>query len=1811
MNQDYIIIEGARQNNLKNLNIKIPLKKMIVITGVSGSGKSSLAFDTIYAEGQRRYVETFSSYARQFLDRMDKPDVEKIEGIPPAIAIDQTNPVRTSRSTVGTMTEINDHLKLLYSRASFLVCQKCGAKVKSDNPGSICEQVLSRFNKKDILITFPVHIPQNFSKQEVVEHLSSQGYTRIYKESEDLLELIQDRVNVIDSNKDRLVEDLEAALKYGNGKVTIHPADASTRLKKQSFSSGLHCAECDIQYKEPTAGLFSFNSPVGACENCKGFGRVIGVDYDLVIPDWNKTLKEGAVKPWQTKSYSECQDEMMKFARKAAIPVDVAWKDLTAAQKEWVLEGEGSWEDGKWYGVHRFFQWLETKSYKMHIRVLLSRYRAYHICPSCNGARLKPEAFLWRLGEGSGLTIHDLMLLPIDKALEFFQKLILPAPLDEAAELVLQQIRTRLKYLVEAGLGYLTLDRQSRTLSGGEVQRINLTTALGTSLVNALFILDEPSIGLHSRDINRLIGVLHHLRDADNTIIVVEHDPEVIRAADYVLDMGPGPGERGGEAVFWGTLNELFSSKTSKTAPYLSGKKKIEYKHSKLPEAKTLVIKGAAEHNLKNIDVSIPLKRLVCITGVSGSGKSTLMQEICYHGLKKLKGQLIETPGKFTSIENHELISDVILVDQASIGKTTRSNPVSYIGAFDEIRSLFAKVPLAQSRGYTASDFSFNSGTGRCPVCNGSGFEHVEMQFLSDVYIRCPECDGKRYRSEILEIKLPAQINSQRFNGTALSISEILELTVDDACDFFTGPDTFLNYRLSPLRDVGLSYVRLGQPLPTLSGGEAQRLKLAGYLAERLMIRDKDYLFLFDEPTTGLHFEDIGILMNAFRKLLDEGHSVVVIEHNLDVISGADWIIDMGPEGGAGGGRIVFTGTPEQIVRCEKSYTGKALKQYEKNRKKSSAQNSLPLSVMESTAFTKDEITIRRAREHNLKDINLTIPRNQFTVITGVSGSGKSTVAFDILFAEGQRRYLESLNAYARQFIQPASRPDVDAVLGIPPTVAIEQRTSRGGRKSTVATVTEIYHFLRLLFVKIGVQNCPDCGIPIAEQSEDEIITDIMKCYQGSTISVFAPLIVNRKGSYSDLAVWASKHGYFKLRIDGEIHYSYDWPKLDRFKEHCIDMVMDDVLVNPENEKKIRETLGQAFYYGKETAYIETNKRGRVLSRIFSRSRSCPQCRRSFDEPDPRLFSFNSRHGWCPNCFGTGLEMSGFNENQTGEEIIWNDWWDGNERICQVCNGKRLKREALSVLLNGKSIDEYTALSVKNARTVFGSFKFSGRDALIAGSIITELLSRLQFLEQVGLDYLSLDRAAPTLSGGEAQRIRLAAQLGTNLKGVCYILDEPTIGLHARDNLRLLDTLFKLKEKGNTVVVVEHDEETIRRAQHLIDLGPGGGKTGGSLIAQGTVKDILKSKESLTGYYLKKPLLHNRTRRTVDNSLTLHIKSATLHNLKSIDVSIPMGAFVCVTGVSGSGKSTLIRDILYRNLKERLSDEKIDGYYGCKDITGWNQIGRILEVDQSPIGKTPRSCPATYVGIMDEIRKIFAKTPEAIIRGYSASRFSFNTDNGRCPSCDGQGMKKIEMSFLPDVIIPCETCEGQRFTPETLAVKFKDKSIAQILNMNIDEAVEFFTFHNMIHHDLKLLQETGLGYLTLGQQSPTLSGGEAQRIKLVTELGKARTQPKKRSKTSTHTMYILDEPTVGLHMADVDKLIRVLHRLVDAGNSVVIIEHNLDMIAEADWIIDLGPEGGEKGGVVVAQGTPEQIIKQKKKTHTSRFLKELMFSHGA
>ncbi len=2181
-----ITVRGARQNNLKGLDVDLPLRELIVVTGVSGSGKSSLAFDTVYAEGQRRYVETFSPYARQFLDRMDRPRADRVDGIPPAVAVDQTNQVRTSRSTVGTMTEINDYLKLLFARHGRLHCRGCGEVVRRDTPESIADRLLGEAAGERAVVRFRVRVPDEFPEEEVRRHLARQGYTRVTKApggrpdasgdaSEDAsggpavatvaaetaeaaeaaeteippapdaprqaeaaaepeterapgtdpappsgasvgssagarreaggdagpgdetvpeprsesgaeespeppeLVVVQDRLRLGSDGRTRLVEALEAALSAGRGRAEAAVGTGPGTVLR--FSAALQCPRCDIAYRDPTPGLFSFNSPIGACDACRGFGREMGIDYDLVIPDERLTLREGAIKPLQTKTYLPYQRYLLKQAERAGIPDDVPWHALSREARAWVIEGDGRRRDGHWFGVRGFFDWLERKSYRMHIRVLLSRYRGYLPCTGCGGARLKPEALDWRVtggdgapapypgsgpdaprrpvdrgeaggaaahrGEATALDLHEVCTLPLDRCLAFFEDFRPSAPLDEPASLLLEELRSRLRYLVAVGLGYLTLDRQSRTLSGGEVQRINLTTALGTSLVNTLFVLDEPSVGLHPRDLGRMIGVLHRLRDAGNTILVVEHDEQVIRAADRVLDLGPGPGAAGGEVVYQGPPQGLARCADSLTGAYLGGRRRVAAgptleatestrllgdpsrqgapaAHGRRfapdgdgeadtglgcpparepgsregnraarpagsgastapapapakatgsgpgPDPGQLLIYRAAEHNLKGIDVRIPLGGLVCVTGVSGSGKSTLIEEVCYRGLLKRLGRPRETPGRHDGIDGAEAIADVVLVDQSPIGKTSRSVPASYVGALDPIRKLFAAEPLARERGYPAGRFSFNHVDGRCPTCAGNGFEHLEMQFLSDVYLRCPDCDGRRFRADVLEVKIAPD---------GLSIAGVLDLTVGQAIARFADSPEVVK-RLRPLAAVGLGYVTLGQPVPSLSGGEAQRLKLAGHLAagprrggaarrnEGAEQPGGGTLFLFDEPTTGLHFEDVAILLAAFRELIAAGHSVAVIEHHLDVIAAADWIIDLGPEGGEGGGEVVCEGPPAAVAAEPRSYTGRELHAHlarrsrqgeagertgeggrlgsapctggdgdsdgpsdpsgfpHRGRRRAERGDPVPIpghgarptrgigeapapnapagavGVREAPApyAPPEVIEIRRARDHNLKDIDVRLPRDRFTAITGVSGSGKSTLAFDIVFAEGQRRYLESLNAYARQFVQPAARPDVDAVLGIPPTVAIEQRTSRGGAKSTVATATEIHHFLRLLFSKLGIQHCPDCNRPIESRTRDAVVASVMKEFRGRPVELLAPLVVARKGYYTDLARWAARKGYSHLRVDGKHLPTGDWPRLDRYREHDIDLPVAVLTVDPAGERALRTALDTALELGRSLVIVaerggpdarpDTGEgaKGERRERRYSTARACAECGRSFDEPDPRLFSFNSRHGWCPRCRGVGLEPAasapasapatapadgrtrrrrrkGTRDRPPSEprtvaeyerEELPEGALAGSAVPCRACAGERLRPEARAVRFRGRTIGEIGRLSIAEARAWVEDLALDGRDEAVAGDLLAELRSRLDFLLQVGLGYLSLHRAAPSLSGGEAQRIRLAAQLGSNLRGVCYVLDEPTIGLHARDNSLLLDALDRLRAHGNTVLVVEHDEATIRRAEHVIDLGPGAGAGGGEVVAAGSLGSVMRERRSVTGRWLSRPPPPMRSESPVrlaggdGGQAWLEVRNARRHNLKGISPRFPLGRLVCVTGVSGSGKSTLVREVLREGLESALrgagtgagagagagtgsgggsngsgggggsrpggdgGDGRAGGGPGCDGVVGFEPVTRVLEVDQTPIGKTPRSCPITYLKIWDHVRRLFAETTEARIRGWSASRFSFNTGEGagggRCPACGGQGERKIEMSFLPDARVPCDECEGTRFTRETLGVRFRGKSIGDILHMTVEEAVEFFPAHPRVHHALLMLREVGLGYLRLGQQSPSLSGGEAQRLKLVTELAKARPSDTPRARRN-HTAYLLDEPTVGLHMADVEKLVRVLHRLAAAGHTVIVIEHNLDVIAAADWIVDLGPEGGDAGGRIVAEGTPDQIAGIAPVGHTGRVLAEFLRAREA
>ena len=1782
--QRAIQVRGARQHNLKDLDLRIPLNKFLVVTGVSGSGKSSLAFDTLYAEGQRRYIETFSPYARQFMERMDRPHVDAIANIPPAIAIDRKDPVRTSRSTVGTMTELTDYVKLLYARLGQLHCRECGSLVIPETPEHVWNKLKDFPSGTELIITFPISLG-GVTYDQVRRELGGIGFTRLFfagqirfldswepeKEDEEL-HIVMDRLVLRPSERKRIMDSLEQAFRFGKGRLDVwigpalhgpasrrDSAEAGRSVRHLAFSSRLECAKCGIAYNAPLPNLFSFNSPIGACETCRGFGRTIDIDLDLIIPNPALSLEEGAIRPFGGRDdYRMEFDDLMAFCRRMNIPTKVPYRRLRKSHQEAIIEGTSDY-----YGVRGLFEWLETKTYKMHVRVYLSRYRSYVTCPDCGGTRFKEEALLYRLG---GLHIGQIYAMSVDGASHFFKNLLVPSE-DLASQMILDEVRNRLKYLQEVGLDYLTLDRQSRTLSGGEVQRVALTSALGSSLVNSLYILDEPSIGLHPRDSHRLVRILKGLRDLKNTIVVVEHDSEIIRQSDLMLDLGPGAGARGGQVTYFGPTSRVNNSLTGQ---YLKGKKCIPLpKQRRKPEkSKWLTIKGAAAHNLKEINVQIPLGLFVCLTGVSGSGKSTLSEEILYKGLKRAKGDSQGRPGNHRGIEGVEQIDDAVLVDQRPIGRTPRANPLTYSKALDPIRRLLANTEQSRARGFGPGHFSFNVAEGRCETCKGEGFEKVEMQFLSDVFITCPSCRGKRFKKEVLEIA---------YNGK--NIDEILSMTLDQALSFFEDQPK-VKAALTPLRDVGLGYMRLGQPINTLSGGEAQRLKLSRYLRTG---NARHQLFIFDEPTTGLHFEDIEKLLKALHRVVRQGNTVLVIEHNMDVIKSADWVIDLGPEGGDRGGQVVVTGPPEKVAAHTSSHTGKFLKNYLSGRRPRQTNGKPSSSVVSETlSDIASGITIRGAKEHNLRNLSLTIPRQELVVITGVSGSGKSTLAYDILFAEGQRRYLESLAPYVRQYVKILERPDVDSVSGLPATVAIQQRIAHTSRRSTVATLTEIYHFLRLLYSKLGHQHCPGCDRPLRKQTRQEMVNQIRDRYRGKKAILLAPKVAGRKGFHKEILAQALRRGYREARIDGKITPLRENMSLSRYHEHTIDLVAGR-LPTRSLDKMVGKALEES---GGSLLILEGNLDGdqRAQSReeVFSLRGICPACGIGLQDLDPRLFSFNSKHGACDLCDGLG---------------VLDHAYEDKSEVCPKCDGSRLKPEALSVKIGGNSIWDLVQYPASHVHEVLENFSFVGDEVLIAKPILAEILARLSFMNRLGLSYLSLSRSGETLSGGEAQRIRLAAQLGSNLTGVCYILDEPTIGLHVRDNQMLLNALKDLKERGNSILVVEHDEETIRAADHIIDLGPGAGQGGGQMVASGKLPDLQKVNTSVTGASFNgRPHAITSHLRPYHELPSLKVSGAKAHNLKEIDVDFPLGTLICITGVSGSGKSSLLKETLYKGVRDRFLRKKHETG-SCKEILGWKALERILEVDHSPIGRTPRSVPASYVGFLSEIRTLLARRPESRARGYRPGRFSFNLKGGRCEACKGHGSLKVAMSFLPDVYIKCEVCEGKRFNQETLGITYKGKNISEILELTFEEAASFFGAVPSIRRAVQVVTDIGLGYLRLGQPSPTLSGGEAQRIKLAEELAKP---------TRGRTLYILDEPTTGLHLADVENLVNVLQALVDKGNTVAVIEHNMEIIKEADYIIDLGPEGGDEGGRVVAAGSPVDILAHPNGSYTAQYLRKYL-----
>ena len=1188
------------------------------------------------------------------------------------------------------------------------------------------------------------------------------------------------------------------------------------------------------------------------------------------------------------------------------------------------------------------------------------------------------------------------------------------------------------------------------------------------------------------------------------------------------------------------------------------------------------------------------------------------------------------------------------------------------------------------------------------------------MDFLADIWMPCDVCQGRRFSHETLEVKYKDH-----------NVAEILNMEIRDALELFENVPK-IKQLLQTLVDVGLDYMQLGQPSPTLSGGEAQRIKLARELGKRSTGKT---LYLLDEPTTGLHFADVHKLLEVLHGFVDGGNTVIVVEHNLDVIKTADWVIDIGPEGGVGGGKVVCEGTPEDVAKCKNSYTGAALRNVLPGMKPRAISRNRRAAGTKADPFVfSKRIQITGASQHNLQHLNLEVPRGEMSVFCGPSGSGKSSLAMDTLYAEGQRRYVESLSSYARQFLGQMPKPKVDSIQGLSPAIAIEQKTVGATPRSTVGTVTEIYDYLRVLYARLGIVHCPSCGKEAQKQTTDEIVNGILQLPAKSRLLLLAPITVDRQTTYETVFERMQKNGFARVRIDGTTHSLGETPGIDHRREHEVEIVVDRIVVDSRQRGRITDSVEAALDLGRGVIRVVVAdndvEEQDWEDHVFSLHLSCHDCGYSYDHPTPQQFSFNSPLGWCWSCEGLGTEY-GANQSllvtsperslQDGAIGAWPDpntnaqfgmmleaiglefdiplnqpWYllsaeqqrvilygnedrwidvesgkrkaesgssraaDGlkqssfrfryrglyptielaarlsyshrrsllemaGEKDCSVCNGTRLQEVTANVQLKNTTLPQLCRMPLFRALEFLKSLTLTKAQKQIGGDLLNESVHRLKFLVDVGLDYLTLERSMPTLSGGESQRIRLAGQVGRSLTGVLYVLDEPTIGLHPRDNGRLLSALKRLRDLGNTVLLVEHDREVLAAADRLFDFGPGAGRLGGTVVAEGTPKQLCRqANKSLTGGYLsgkqgipvpeqRRMLLPTENARDVSSSPLsnsaasqdgrlkgqdslqsvapggwLQLLGATQHNLRSVDLKIPLATMTCITGVSGSGKSSLVMNTLARAVARKLN--LTTGAPGPhKDLLGIEHLSKIVVVDQNPIGNTPASNPATYTGLFDHIRDLFTKMPESKVRGYGPGRFSFNRAGGRCDDCEGMGQRKIEMHFLPDVWVECTTCRGKRYNGETLNVKFNDHSIADVLEMPVEKALDVFSNVPKIRAPLATLNAIGLGYLTLGQSAPTLSGGEAQRIKLAAELAK----PNKGK-----TLYLLDEPTTGLHFDDIAKLLAVLNSLVEQGNTVVVIEHNLDVIKTADWIIDLGPEAGAGGGQIVAEGTPESVVAQ-------------------
>lgn len=1856
MKQAYIVLKKVSVHNLKQVSLSLPVGRFIVFTGLSGSGKSSLAFDTLYIEGQRRYIESLPAQAKRQLDVMQKPECESIEGLSPTIAIEQKTVSKNPRSTVGTLTGLYDYMRVLFAKLGQAYDPVSHTPLQGCSKEDVALQAFNYAQNRRVLILAPLVKGKKGEFKDLFVDLERMGFRRIRLDGQivdlgdkiDLdgskvhhIDLVVDRLEVNQEDRNRFLDTMFVALEKGEGLVKVLFADES---QEKLFSTGFYSQSSQLSYPPLKIQDFSFNHPEGMCPYCQGLAQVFDYDLKRVI-DPKKSLKQDCISVGSSYHTVKWGNIYRNLSALYKFSLDEPWEKLSDKARHIILYGAGetwlkmtfthpekksSWtEYVKWEGVlvearNRFHE-AQSEGYKQKMRQLMVESQ----CPECLGARIKkyPAAT-----EFFGKKIQELTAMSVDELLDFFSSLTLKEDEKIIGEELIKEVIFGLKYLTQVGIGYLCLNRTSPSLSGGEAQRVRLAAQLGCGLSGITYVLDEPSIGLHPIDNAKLIKTLQSLRDQGNSVIVVEHDEETLMAADYVVEMGPGAGSEGGQIIFQGTPQELLQDQVSLSGAYLRSlqgpcqfAQPRKLKHH-------IFFEGANFHNVSRLKGRIPLQGLVGIVGVSGSGKSTLVSQILYpHLSNATNGSLLQTL-PLQTLKGVEQIDKVIEITQSQIGKSPRSNPATYIKLWDDIRDLYAKLPDSLALGLTSSHFSFNTKTGSCLSCSGMGMIKIDMDFMEEAYLECPHCLGQRFDQKILSIRYK---NKTIFDVLKMPVSEALEL-------FSAIPKIFK--KLKMLDQVGLCYLTLGQSSTTLSGGEAQRIKLAKELSRP---SSGQTLYIFDEPTTGLHAQDIARLIGVLTQLIEQGNSCWVIEHNLELIKSCDYLIEMGPGAGTFGGCIIAEGVPSSFMD-KQTPTALALQ-----------GSKLKLNQPAPIKFQEDAVRVQGAWTHHLKGVSASIPYGQMTVCSGPSGSGKSSFAFDTLYAEGQRRYSDSLPNWAQQFIKLAPKPKVDKITGLLAAIAIEQRGHVGNPRSTVGTMTEIYDYLRVLYAQAGQARCPETLAPITTISAEFILEDLFKQDEGTKLQVLAPIRVTHQDDFDYKIKNLAKLGYLRLYLN-ETCYELDEsiPFNPKIKNQIL-IVIDRIKLCLDNKTRLYEAIKNGAELGKNELYILINESKKYYNLSFAAIDSG----RSYPSLTPSSFSFNSEEGMCPECHGIGeqyaqlklealLEYKGswmevfdqllieglpadyekpleklFREHgqtlyakvdepspfilDSGPKNIvkevknWRLRYRGlqkaaasaalhakapykgkiapylSQQTCSSCQGERLNPLSRLVHIQDVTLGSLCQMPMAQSFEFVKTLHLTPKMQEVLKETLAQILSRLSLVLDIGLGYLSLARSANTLSGGEAQRVRLSQVLGSGLTGCLYVLDEPTIGLHPHNNHLLNNALIKIRDKGNTLLLVEHDPMTLRLADQILDFGPEAGAKGGQIVARGTLSEILDNPLSLTGQYLSKakqiiPLKDKRPFKGF-----LKGSNICIHNLKHIDVKLPLGVMCGITGVSGSGKSTLIKTFCYEAIKLGLStfQDRVEFPFGS--LEGILQIEKLVMLTQEPMGTTSRADISTYVDLMTPLRQFFAQLPGSKSYGLQGKHFSFNHRAGMCQKCWGLGYKKVKLQYLPDVRVKCETCQGYRFNPLSLSVTYQGQHIGQILELSVAQAANFLPKVPKIMKKIELLLEVGLGYLPLNQEIAQLSGGEGQRLRLAKELSK---------RSHKKTLYLLDEPTVGLHPSDIALLIPIFNKMIYQGASFVIIEHNLDVLKCCDHLIELGPDAGDLGGSLIAEGTPQDLI---------------------